>query len=467
MKDYRSLSLWLDSCGDDLTPREALPGDVSADVAIVGGGLTGLWAAHYLKSQAPDLRILVLEAEICGFGASGRNGGWCSALFPASLEQLAAMSSSPSVAGKRAAAVAQYRAMIDTVTEVELVVQRLGIDADFARGGTLSLATNPAHIPRLRAEVDNMHAWGFGEEDLQWLEASQVAQRVRVSGVEGAAFTPHCAAVHPAKLVRGLARSVESAGVQVYERSRVRSIKPQSVQTDHGNVSAGVVLQCLEGYTPQMSGQHRKLLPLYSLMIATEPLSEEIWQQIGLTQRETFTDGRHLLIYGQRTADNRFAFGGRGAPYHFGSAIQDRFDHNASVFSSLERVLHELFPLTIGAAVTHRWGGPIAVPRDWTASVQFNPETSIGSAGGYVGDGLSTTNLAGRTLADLVLGVDSELVHLPWVGHDSPRWEPEPFRWMGVNTGRGLAGWADRSERIHGVPARFALRALGLFTGGH
>ncbi|KLR60814.1 glycine/D-amino acid oxidase, deaminating [Actinobacteria bacterium IMCC26207] len=467
MKDYRSLSLWLDSCGDDLTPREALPGDVSADVAIVGGGLTGLWAAHYLKSQSPDLRILVLEAEICGFGASGRNGGWCSALFPASLEQLAAMSSSPSVTGKRAAAIAQYRAMIETVTEVERVAMQLGIDADFARGGTLSLATNPAHIPRLRAEVDNMHAWGFGNEDLQWLEASQVAQRVRVSGSEGAAFTPHCAAVHPAKLVRGLARSVESAGVQIYEHTRVKSISPQSVQTDHGTVSAGVILQCLEGYTPQMSGQHRKLLPLYSLMIATEPLAEEIWQQIGLIQRETFTDGRHLLIYGQRTADNRFAFGGRGAPYHFGSAVKGKFDQNSSVFSSLERVLHELFPLSRGAAVTHRWGGPIAVPRDWTASVQFDPETAMGSAGGYVGDGLSTTNLAGRTLADLVLGVDSELVHLPWVGHDSPRWEPEPFRWMGVNMGRGLASWADRSERIHRVPALFAQRALGLFTGGH
>jgi glycine/D-amino acid oxidase-like deaminating enzyme len=357
--------------------------------------------------------------------------------------------------------------MIETVTEVERVAMQLGIDADFARGGTFSLATNPAHLPRLRAEVDSMHAWGFGNEDLQWLEASQVAQRVRVSGSEGAAFTPHCAAVHPAKLVRGLARSVESAGVQVYEHTRVRSIRPQSVQTDHGTVSAGVVLQCLEGYTPQMPGQHRKLLPLYSLMIATEPLPEEVWQQIGLTERETFTDGRHLLIYGQRTADNRFAFGGRGAPYHFGSAVKGRFDHNASVFSSLERVLHELFPLSIGAAVTHRWGGPLAVPRDWTASVQFNPETAMGSAGGYVGDGLSTTNLAGRTLADLVLGVDSELVHLPWVGHDSPRWEPEPLRWMGVNAGRGLASWADRSERIHRVPARFAQRALGLFTGGH
>jgi len=357
--------------------------------------------------------------------------------------------------------------MIETVTEVELVAMQLGINADFARGGTLSLATNPAHLQRLQAEVDNMHAWGFGNEDLQWLEASQVEQRVRVSGVEGAAFTPHCAALHPAKLVRGLARSVESAGVQVYEHTRVKSISPQSVQTDHGTVRAGVVLQCLEGFTPQMPGQQRKLLPLYSLMIATEPLPEEVWQQIGLAERETFTDGRHLLIYGQRTADNRFAFGGRGAPYHFGSAVKGKFDQNSSVFSSLERVLHELFPLSRGAVVTHRWGGPIAVPRDWTASVQFNAETAMGSAGGYVGDGLSTTNLAGRTLADLVLGVDSELVHLPWVGHDSPRWEPEPFRWMGVNLGRGLASWADRSERVHRVPARFAQRALGLFTGGH
>ena len=467
LSEYRSRSFWLDSCGDDLSPRASLSENASADVVIVGGGLTGLWAAHYLNAQSPGLRIVVLEAEICGFGASGRNGGWCSALFPASLDQLAEISKSPSPAGKRASATAQFRAMIDTVSEVERTVTELGIQADFARGGTLSLATNPAHVPRLQAQVEHQRSWGFGNEDSRWLTTEQVAERVRVPGVLGAVFTPHCAAVQPAKLVRGLARGVESAGVKIYERSRVTSINPRKVQTNQGSVAAEVVLQCLEGYTPLMPQQRRKVLPLYSLMIATEPLSPEMWQEIGLASRETFTDGRHLLIYGQRTADGRFAFGGRGAPYHFGSAVQDRFDSDSGIFASLASVLHELFPVTKDAVITHSWGGPLAVPRDWTASIHFNPASGLGSAGGYVGDGLSTTNLAGRTLADLVLGVDSELVHLPWVGHVSRQWEPEPLRWLGVEVGRRLAGFADSSERRRRRPATVADRAMSLFTGGH
>ncbi len=457
----------MDSCGDDLTPRPSLSQNVSADVAIVGGGLTGLWAAHYLSAQSPGLRIALLEAEICGFGASGRNGGWCSSLFPASLDQLAAMSTSPSMEGQRAHAIAQYRAMIDTVSEVERAARQLGIDADFARGGTLTLATNPAHVPRLQAQVAHQQAWGFGNDDLRWMSPEQTAERVRVPDISGAVFSPHCAAVQPAKLVRGLASAVERAGVKIYEASRATSMSPGKVQTHQGSVSAEVVLQCLEGYTPLMPKQRRKVVPLYSLMIATEPLSDEMWQQIGLAQRETFTDGRHLLIYGQRTADGRFAFGGRGAPYHFGSAVRDRFDSDSGVFSSLSSVLHDLFPITKDVAITHRWGGPLAVPRDWTASVHFNRATGMGTAGGYVGDGLATTNLAGRTLADLVLGVDSDVVNLPWVGHCSPRWEPEPLRWLGVNAGRGIAGFADHSERLRRKPARIAERAMRLVTGSH
>ena len=174
-------------------------------------------------------------------------------------------------------------------------------------------------------------------------------------------------------------------------------------------------------------------------MIATEPLAERVWAQIGWSGMDTLADGRHLIIYAQRTADGRIAFGGRGAPYHFASRIRDDFDRDRAVFADLRRVLHELFPAVAGARVTHEWGGPLGVPRDWYSSVGFDPVTRVGWAGGYVGDGVSTTNLAGRTLADLVLGRDSELTALPWVNHRSPRWEPEPFRWVGINAGLGAA----------------------------
>ena len=456
----RSRSFWLESCGDDLAPRPAPGGDLTVDVAIVGGGLTGLWAAHALRAAAPDCRIAVLEARVCGFGASGRNGGWCSALFPASLDQLARI-------GDRDGAVAQYRAMIDTVDEVGRTASLLGIDCDWSHGGTLTVATNPAHVGRIRDGVTEMRRWGFEEADVRWLTPAETMERVRLHGSVGAAFTPHCAALHPAKLVRGLARAVEDAGVQVYEGTRVERIEPGVVGTDHGTVRAATVLRCTEGYTPGLPGHGRDVVPIYSMMIATEPLPEEMWERIGLAARETFTDGRHLLVYGQRTADGRLAFGGRGAPYHFGSAVKDGYDRDDGVAAELTRVLHQLLPVTRDATITHHWGGPLAVPRDWCASVGLDRSTGLGWAGGYVGDGVSTTNLAGRTLADLVLGRDTDLTRLPWVGHRSPTWEPEPLRWIGINAGRGVAAAADRSEARRRRPSQILDRALGLFTGGH
>lgn len=456
----RSRSLWLETCGDDLTPRAALPGDVDCDVAIVGGGLTGLWTALHLRELDPTCRVVVIEAEVCGFGASGRNGGWCSALFPTSLDSLAVLAG-------RDAAIAQHRAMIETVTAVGADVERLGIDCDWALGGTLSVATNPAQVPRLRSAVDERHHWGFGDADDRWLSPTDMAARIRPVGGAGGSYTPHCAAVHPAKLVRGLARSVEHAGATIHESTRATSIAPGLVQTHHGTVRASVVLRCTEGYSAQLPSERRRILPIYSLMIATEPLPSDVWEQIGLAQRETFTDGRHLIIYGQRTADGRMAFGGRGAPYHFGSRITDEFDRNRRVAADLTTTLQHLFPELADAAITHQWGGPLGVPRDWAASVRFDRSSGLGEAGGYVGDGVSTTHLAGATLADLVLGRDTDRVRLPWVGHRSRDWEPEPLRWAGVNAARVLAAATDSRETRRRRPAPLLDGLLERVTGGH
>jgi glycine/D-amino acid oxidase-like deaminating enzyme len=170
------------------------------------------------------------------------------------------------------------------------------------------------------------------------------------------------------------------------------------------------------------------------------------------------------VIYGQRTADNRFAFGGRGARYHWGSAIRPQYDRVQRVFDHLRRTLGELFPAIGDAAVTHRWGGPLGVPRDWHASASFDPATRIAAAGGYVGDGLSTTNLAGRTLADLLTGTDSELTRLPWVQHRSPSWEPEPLRFAGANAGLLAMQLADLEERVTKRRSLIA-RVMGPLTG--
>jgi glycine/D-amino acid oxidase-like deaminating enzyme len=469
---YRSLSYWLSSVPGELTPSDPLPGDLDVDVAIVGAGFTGLWTAYYLATSQPGLRIAVLEREIAGFGASGRNGGWCSALFPASLAKLERMAG-------RGPAVAMYRAMQDTVDEVGRVAEAEGIDCHWAKGGTIQLARSAAQLERAASEVAEARKFGFGEEDLRLLSAAEASERLAATDVLGGTFTPHCAAIHPARLARGLAEAVRRHGVAVFERTPVTEIAPGRLRTPAGTVRAEYVIRATEGYTPLLPGYRRAIAPVYSLMIATEPLPEATWEQIGLAGRPTFGDYRHLIIYGQRTADGRIAFGGRGAPYHLGSLIRPEYDRSPAVFAALQRSLAELFPVLrdtglgdtglgdtgLGdVAVAQAWGGPLGVPRDWCASAGLDRATGLGWAGGYVGDGVATTNLAGRTLADLVLGADTDLTHLPWVGHRSPDWEAEPLRWLGMNAGLRAMDWADRQEARTGrqsLVAQFAGRFLG------
>ncbi|MGH8987323.1 MAG: NAD(P)/FAD-dependent oxidoreductase, partial [Acidimicrobiales bacterium] len=330
---------------------------------------------------------------------------------------------------------------------------------------------SPAQLARAKEEVAKARRSGIGERDLAWLDAGDARELITASEVLGATYTPHCAAVHPARLVRGLADAVERRGVAVYEGTPVVEIRPgrggqrPEAVTPRGRVRADVVVRAVEGWTASLASERRTLAPLYSLMIATEPLGERFWKEAGLSRRETFADHRHLIIYGQRTADGRIAFGGRGAPYHFGSAVAPDFDRDARVHEGLRRTLVALFPSLRDAAITHRWGGPLGVPRDWHSSVGLDRSSGVAWAGGYVGDGVSTTNLAGRTLADLVTGRDSDLVTLPWVGHRWPRWEPEPLRWLGINVGLRGMQLADRGERRRDRPSWLASRMSGML--GH
>ncbi|HEX6249583.1 MAG TPA: FAD-binding oxidoreductase [Nocardioidaceae bacterium] len=459
---YRSLSLWHESAGDDWVPRDRLPGDLRADVAVVGAGFTGLWTAYYLLRADPTLKVVVLERETAGFGASGRNGGWASALFPASLDKVAALPGS-----SREAALALHAAMRDSVDEVGRFTTAEGVDAHFHKGGTISLARSRAQLRRARLEVEHARSWGRDQDDLRLLSGTEATERLAATHVRGATYTPDCAAIHPARLVRGLASVVDSfAGGRIFEQTPVTRIEPHRVHTPHGTVRADVVVRATEGYTPTLLGHRRAMAPVYSLIIATERLPERTWDEIGLRDRETFTDFRNLIVYGQRTQDGRLVFGGRGAPYHFGSRISPDFDHEPRVFASVWAALREMFPALRGSKVTHAWGGVLGIPRDWTASVGLDRASGLAWAGGYVGDGVSTTNLAGRTLRDLVLGRETGLTALPWVGHVSPRWEPEPLRWLGVNAGLRMATLADREERLTRRPSLLA-RAAAPLLGGH
>jgi glycine/D-amino acid oxidase-like deaminating enzyme len=357
-----------------------------------------------------------------------------------------------------------HAAMVGAIAGVLQVCEHEGIDAHQAHGGTVVLARTPVQLDRARAEVADARAWGRGEDDLRLLDAAEARKQLDASDVLGGTYTPHCAAVHPARLVRGLARAVERLGGVIYENTAVQAIEPGVARTAAGDVRADVVVRATEGFTPSLAGEQRTLAPVYSLMVATEPLPDAVWAELGLAQRQTFADGRHLIIYGQRTADGRIAFGGRGAPYHFGSRVRQQYDREPVVFAGLQKILIELLPQLRDVAFTHAWGGPLGIPRDWCASVGLDRRTGLGWAGGYVGAGVSTAYLGGATLADLITGVESDLVDLPWVGHRSRRWEPEPLRWIGVNLGLRLMTAADAEERRTGRPSLLA-RAMAPLLG--
>jgi glycine/D-amino acid oxidase-like deaminating enzyme len=419
------------------TPRAALPGNRDADVCIVGAGYTGLWTAYYLKRAEPSLRIAILEARFAGFGASGRNGGWLSGLAPGHRARLAKQLG-------RQPVIDWQRALNDTVDDVIAVAAAEGIDADIVKGGNLRVARNPAQARRLRAEVVADHSWGVG--DVQLLSETEATQRIAVDNLVLAAHNPHCARVQPAKLVRGLAEAVERLGVTIYEQTPVTDIQVGAAVTPAGTVRAPIVLRATEGFTAALPGLRRRWLPMNSAMIVTEPLPARMWESIGWAGRETLGDTAHGFFYAQRTADDRIALGGRAIPYRFGSRTDRDGQVPRSTMAHLTRVCNDVFPQTRGVRIAHGWCGVLAVPRDWSAGVALDRASGLGWAGGYVGHGVTATNLAGRTLADLVLRRDSALVRMPWVGHRSRSWEPEPLRWLGVRGMYAAYKLADRQE---------------------
>jgi glycine/D-amino acid oxidase-like deaminating enzyme len=430
-----------------VTPRAALREHLDVDVAIVGGGFTGLWTARELKRRDPSLRVAVLEKSVCGFGASGRNGGWASALYPLSDDAVIARHGREAFDHLRVELQGAVRSLGASIAAD-------GIDAHFVQGGSLTFARSEVQVQRLREEEAAAREHGYSLEDLTWLESGAARERGVVGDALGATYTPHCARLHPARLVRGLATVNERLGVSIFENSTVLRIVGgrhgalAEVVTAHASVHARFVVRATEGFTPTLPGERRSVAPIYSLMIATEPQSAAFWDEVGFRHYETFADDRHLIIYGQRTNDDRIAFGGRGAPYHFASTVEERFDQSPKVFSLLESTLRELFP-SLAGEVTHRWGGPLAMPRDLSPSVLVDYATGLASAGGYTGDGVVMSYVAANCLADLISApdVDTPFTALPFVQHRGKRWEVEPLRWMGINAGLGLAAWADHVER--------------------
>ena len=441
------VSYWWRALGGFPARRPSLPGPAEADVCIVGGGYTGLWTAYYLAGMRPGWRIVVLEAAFAGYGASGRNGGWVTAELPGSRDRYAR------AAGGAAGVRALEAELRSTVDEVGRVCEAESIACDFVQGGRLSVATTPAQLARLREGLVAIREHGDGEDVYQFLSRDETRERVNVSGALGGLFAPASARVQPAALVAGVAAAAERRGVEIYEATPVSAIEAAAsgetgavARTKFGDVPARSVLRCTEGYTAGLPGLRRALLPMNSHMLVTEPLDSAAWREIGWAGCETLSDEAHAYMYAQRTADGRIALGGRGVPYRFGSATDHLGMTDPSTVAALTRVLRRIFPATASTGIEHAWCGVLGVPRDWCASVTYNPASGTGWAGGYTGVGVAAANLAGRTLADLVAGEKSELTTLPWVGYRSRTWEPEPARWAGVHGLYALYRLADRLE---------------------
>jgi glycine/D-amino acid oxidase-like deaminating enzyme len=445
--------LWWEAAGRPAS-RARLDGDRAADVAVVGGGYTGLWTAYCLLRSDPGLDVVVLEAASVGNGASGRNGGFCSSLLPISLGGLA-------LRHGEGAAVALQRAAIDTLDEIEATLHREQISCDWRRGGVRWIARNPAQMEGLNGMVEKYRRFGFGSDHIGF-EAPAVD--LNGEGVVGSVFSPHCAAVNPAKLVWGLAAAAERRGAVIHEFTPAIGVRPGRVVTAHGSVEAAAVVLATEGYTAGLPGRRRRILPVYSHMIATEPLEPDLWRAIGWSDHATLLDGEREFIYAQRAPDDRIAVGGRGTTYRWRSNIDERTEVAPGVSRRLAEALVSLWPALREVAVSHEWGGVLGVPRTREPYVSNEQSPGLWSAGGYSGDGVLLSNLLARVLAAAIAGGD-DVAGTKAIRRTRPRrWEPEPLRWIGVRLMGRLASHLDHRDR-EGRPSPFLGRLFDRITG--
>ena len=412
------------------------------DVVIVGGGFSGLWTAHHLKEWEPTLRIAILERNLVGSGASGRNGGWVSALYPIEDHKLLKHSTEDSIR-------ALHSQLRNTIDDIGSFAKKEKFDCGFTKGGSLTIARNEGQLQRLTSHLEPEYAL---------LDARETKSRIHMNGALGSTFTPHCAAINPAALVAELARSLERRGVSIFENTQGLISSRNSVSVAGNVLESTFIVRATEAYHEGTRDQ----VPIYSLMIATAPLPAEVFAEIGIGHRETFAEASHLVTYAQRTADGRLAIGGRGAPYTWGSLRKDSSEHHRRDHQRLRAMARDWFPVLAKYEFAYSWGGAVGVTRDWAPYVRVSE--NYGDMGGYAGDGVALSYLAGGAMADLILQKETDRSQLPFVGWKSPQWEPEPLRWLAINAAIRLSGLADKEEKRTRRPSGI-MKILSSITG--
>jgi glycine/D-amino acid oxidase-like deaminating enzyme len=428
-------SLW--QKGQSINYRQPLSGSKSFDVAIIGAGFSGLWSAYHLKQLQPELKIAIFEKEYVGFGASGRNGGWASAEYPTSSKRLI-----------KEHGIESYKSLRDAITksidEIGQIAKQNNWQIDYAKGGSLVFARNKAQLSRISIELDNEHTF---------LNKSQTQELINIPSALGAVYTPHCAALNPFELARSLGSYLESIGVEIYEKSAVTKILEKKLEVNGYEITCPISIRATEAFTPR-SWMDNRQIPIYSLMVATEPLSSDVITQIRNNQRATFQEACHLITYAQITGDNRLAIGGRGVRYKLFSRLSERSEIDNRMHSALEHRAKSWFPQISQAKFEYRWGGAVALTRRWQAYLNFNRASGRAEIGGYVGDGVTLSYLVAKTLAAQINDLKTQA--LPFIDQKIGRWEPEPIRYLAVNAGFKATVAADFEEKVTKRPSILA-----------
>lgn len=406
--------------------------DLSFDIAIIGGGYSGLWSAFHLLNLEPKLKIAIFEARYLGFGASGRNGGWASTEYPVSRSSLLKRY------GSEQTELLQ-RCLVETIDAIGEFAAQHAPATHFIKSGTLNFARNPAQVARLRKQMAG------AADDWRWLEGSELNEVIRINGARAAILNPQAATVSPYELVMGLARYLRSKGVAIFE-GVFASESAGGVLANSYQIPAAHVIRATEAF----ADPHRDFIPLYSLMVATEPLPDRFWDEVGNSNRATFAEYTHLVNYAQRTADGRLAIGGRGATYPFAARRSLAKEAVPAVHAQIRQLANSWFPALREFKFTHAWGGAVAITRDWEPDLRWDRRSNRGRLGGYAGDGVAMSYLAAKTLSHEILDAPAKERKLHFLNRKIRKWEPEPLRYLAVNSLIKLSGLSDREEGVTG-----------------
>ena len=418
-QDFRAKSFWLSS--REYVPGKPLSRDITVDVAVVGGGFTGLSTALHLKQAEPGLRVAILEGQVAGFGASGRNGGFNMTLFGLTMGLTA-------LRFGRARAREAHHYMERAVDLLKDLIAENTIDCDYEHPGFLRVATSQAYKRRIMHEMALAHSLGL--EGIDWIGRDELREQVNSPLYLGAWWEPRCGIVNPAKLAWGEKQLVESLGVDVYENTLVTGLEHQgrgvALQTLGGNVQADKVVLATNAWSHLVPEIKWKQVPVWTYIVLTEPLTQGQMASIGWKNRQGIEDARNMVHYYRLTADNRLLMGGRDIGLSYGADMDKDLDPR--IFAGLEADVRHTFPSLEKVKFSHRWGGPVSITMDMAPAMGYVGDKRIVYSLGCMGHGVSLTHLNGATAADLILEKKTDLTECFFVNRRTIPWPPEPIR---------------------------------------